>query len=225
MKQEDLEDNYRHKGLRKKLVEELRGKGITSEVVLDAINKVPRHLFMDTGFLNYAYKDQAFPIGAGQTISQPYTVAFQTELLDIRKGDKVLEIGTGSGYQTAVLLELGARVFTIERQKELFLNSQALLTRLGYHPRFFYGDGYKGLPAFAPFDKILITAAAPEIPDTLIRQLKNKGMLVAPVGGETQEMTRMIKHNRDDVEVTKHGYFVFVPMIKGTNGRNKTTEK
>ncbi|MCD6201404.1 MAG: protein-L-isoaspartate(D-aspartate) O-methyltransferase [Bacteroidales bacterium] len=225
MRQEDLEDNYRHKGLREKLVEELRGKGITSKAVLDAINKVPRHLFMDTGFLNYAYKDQAFPIGAGQTISQPYTVAFQTELLDIQKGDKVLEIGTGSGYQTAVLLELGARVFTIERQKELFLNSQALLTRLGYHPRFFYGDGYKGLPAFAPFEKILITAAAPEIPDTLIRQLKNNGILVAPVGGETQEMTRVIKHSRDDVDVTKHGYFVFVPMMKGTNGRNGTSDK
>ena len=225
MRQEDLEDNYRHKGLREKLVEELRGKGITSKAVLDAINKVPRHLFMDTGFLNYAYKDQAFPIGAGQTISQPYTVAFQTELLDIQKGDKVLEIGTGSGYQTAVLLELGARVFTIERQKELFLNSQALLTRLGYHPRFFYGDGYKGLPAFAPFEKILITAAAPEIPDTLIRQLKNNGILVAPVGGETQEMTRVIKHSRDDVDVTKHGYFVFVPMMKGTNGNNGTSDK
>ncbi len=225
IRQEDPEDNYRHKGLRKKLVEELRGKGITSEAVLDAINKVPRHLFMDTGFLDYAYKDQAFPIGAGQTISQPYTVAFQTELLDIQKGDKVLEIGTGSGYQTAVLLELGARVFTIERQKELFLNSQALLTRLGYHPRFFYGDGYEGLPAFAPFDKILITAAAPEIPDTLIRQLKTGGVLVAPVGGETQEMTRVVKHGRDDIEVTKHGYFVFVPMMKGTNNHNGMNNK
>ncbi|HHJ11189.1 MAG TPA: protein-L-isoaspartate(D-aspartate) O-methyltransferase [Bacteroidetes bacterium] len=225
MKQKNLEDNYLHKGLRKKLLEELRNKGIKSEAVLDAINKVPRHLFMDTSFLNYAYKDQAFPIGAGQTISQPYTVAFQTELLDIHKGEKILEIGTGSGYQTAVLLEMGARVFTIERQKELFLNSQALLTRLGYHPRFFYGDGYKGLPAFAPFDKILITAAAPEIPVTLIRQLKNNGILVAPVGGETQEMTRVIKHSRDDVEMTKHGYFVFVPMMKGTNGNNGTSDK
>ncbi len=226
MKQSDSEDSYRHKGLRKKLVEELRAKGIKSEAVLEAINKVPRHLFMDTGFLNFAYKDQAFPIGAGQTISQPYTVAFQTELLDIKKGDKVLEIGTGSGYQTAVLLGLGGRVFTIERQKELFLNSQALLTRLGYHPRFFYGDGYEGLPAFAPFDKILITAAAQEIPETLVRQLKTGGILVAPVGGETQEMIRIVKHSRDDIETTKHGYFVFVPMMKGTsdNGSKNGTD-
>jgi protein-L-isoaspartate(D-aspartate) O-methyltransferase len=218
MRYNDLEDNYRHKGLRKKLVEELHHKGITHEAVLDAINKVPRHLFMASGFLEFAYKDQAFPIGAGQTISQPYTVAFQTTLLDIHPGDKVLEIGTGSGYQAAVLLEMGARVFTIERQKELFLNAQALLTRLGYHPRFFYGDGYEGLPAFAPFDKILITAAAPEVPETLIRQLKTDGILVAPVGGtDTQEMTRVIKHGKDDVEITRHGYFAFVPMMKGTS--------
>lgn len=218
MKRQELQDTYRHKGLRKKLVAELRNKGIQSEAVLEAINKVPRHLFMDTGFLNYAYKDQAFPIGAGQTISQPYTVAFQTELLDIRKGDKVLEIGTGSGYQTAILLELGARVFTIERQKELFLNAQTLLTRLGYHPRFFYGDGYEGLPAFAPYDKILITAATPQIPDTFIKQLKTGGIIVAPVGGAgTQVMTSIHKHSKDKIETTRHGYFVFVPMVKGTN--------
>ncbi len=220
MRYNDQEDTLRHKGLRQQLVRELRDKGITDERVLEAINKVPRHLFMDAGHLELAYKDQAFPIGAGQTISQPYTVAFQTSLLEVHEGDKVLEIGTGSGYQAAILLEMGARVFTIERQKELFLNAQALLTRLGYHPRFFYGDGYEGLPAFAPFDRILITAAAPEVPEALIRQLKTGGILVAPVGsGDRQVMTRMVKHDKDNIEITRHGDFAFVPMVKGTSNQ------
>lgn len=215
------EDNYRHKGLRKKLVEEIRSKGIRSASVLEAIGKVPRHLFMETGFVEFAYRDQAFPISAGQTISQPYTVAFQTELLDIQPGDKVLEIGTGSGYQAAVLLEMGAKVFTIERQRELFLKVQSFLPQLGYRPRFFYGDGNEGLPAFAPFDKILITAAAEEIPDPLKEQLKTGGILVAPVGGPGgQEMIRMVKKEKDTFEETRHGYFVFVPLIRGTSNHH-----
>jgi len=218
---EKLEDNYRHKGLRKKLVEEIRRKGIRSEAVLEAIGKVPRHLFMETGFVEYAYKDQAFPISAGQTISQPYTVAFQTELLDIKPGDKVLEIGTGSGYQAAVLIEMGAKVFTIERQRELFLKAQAFLPTLGYRPRFFYGDGSKGVPSFAPYDKILITAAAEEIPEMLLAQLKTGGVLVAPVGSAGgQEMIRMVKNGENDFETSRHGYFVFVPMIKGTSNNH-----
>ncbi|HNS30944.1 MAG TPA: rRNA adenine N-6-methyltransferase family protein, partial [Tenuifilaceae bacterium] len=167
-----LEDSYRHKGLRAKLVEEISRKGITDERVLAAIGKVPRHLFMESGFINFSYKDSAFPIGAGQTISQPYTVAFQTQLLEVRPMDKVLEIGTGSGYQTAVLLEMGARVYTIERQRELYLKSKALLEQMGYNPHFFYGDGYQGKPSYGPYAKILITAAAPEIPQALVDQLE-----------------------------------------------------
>ncbi len=222
MNYRELEDSLRHKGLRKQLVERLRAR-ISDERVLQAINKVPRHFFMDAGYLEQAYQDQAFPIGAGQTISQPYTVAFQTMLLEVKEGDKVLEIGTGSGYQTAILMEMGARVFTIERQKELFLNAQALLTQLGYHPRFFYGDGYEGLPAFAPFDKILITAAAPEVPEALIRQLRSGGILVVPVGsGENQTMIRVVKHDKERIETTRHGDFKFVPMLKGTSNQGKT---
>ena len=215
-------DSFRHKGLRQKLVQEIKGKGITNELVLEAIGKVPRHLFMDTGFVNFAYKDQAFPIGEGQTISQPYTVAFQTELLDVKKRHKVLEIGTGSGYQAAVLEHMGARVYTIERQKKLFLKTQSLLPELGYKPHFFYGDGFKGQPTFAPFDRILITAAAPEIPDGLLKQLKIGGKLVIPLGGcQSQEMILIKKISEDKYEESKHGFFVFVPMLKGTsNGNN-----
>ena len=208
--------------MRKQLVDSICRKGISSEKVLDALNAVPRHLFMDSSFLEFAYEDKPFPIGSGQTISQPYTVAFQTELLDVRKHDKVLEIGTGSGYQAAVLLELGARLFTIERQRKLFLKTQALLPLGHYKPRFFYGDGHKGLPAFAPFDRILITAATPEIPGELLRQLKVGGKMVIPKGGAmNQDMLLVEKTGEDEYKESKHGLFVFVPMLNGTsNGTN-----
>jgi protein-L-isoaspartate(D-aspartate) O-methyltransferase len=209
-------DNLRHQGMRKKLVDGLKIKGIRDDHVLNAIGKVPRHLFMESSFLNFAYKDQAFPIGAGQTISQPYTVGFQTQLLQIEKNDKVLEIGTGSGYQAAVLLEMGARVFTIERQKELFQKVSSFLPEIGYHPACFFGDGYQGLPNFAPFDKILVTAGASEIPPALKEQLKVGGRMVIPVGNETrQEMMVVTKISENDFKTEKHGGFVFVPLLKG----------
>ena len=211
-----MEDNFLHKGLRKKLVDEIRRKGLDDEQVLSAVERVPRHCFMDSSFVKFAYKDQAFPIGAGQTISQPFTVAFQTSLLKIEKRDKVLEIGTGSGYQTAVLIEMGANVFTIERLKELYLKAKATLSDLGYHPNIFYGDGYQGMPTYGPFDKILITAAAPDIPKLLLDQIKVGGRLVLPIGGYgTQITTLMEKNGEDDYDTSEHGYFVFVPMIKG----------
>ncbi len=210
-------DSLRHQGMRKKLVNGLKIKGIRDEKVLEAIGKVPRHLFMESSFLNFAYKDQAFPIGSGQTISQPYTVAFQTQLLQVEKNDKVLEVGTGSGYQAAVLLEMGARVFTIERQKELFQKTQSFLPEIGYHPACFFGDGYKGLPNFAPFDKILVTAGAPSVPETLKEQLKVGGRMVIPVGKENrQEMMVVIRVSEEEFELEKHGGFVFVPLLKGT---------
>ncbi len=211
-----MEDSFRHKGLRKKLVELIRSKGITDENVLSALDKVPRHLFMDSSFITFSYSDQAFPIGAGQTISQPYTVAFQTELLEIRPLEKVLEVGTGSGYQTAVLLEMGAKVFTIERQRELFVKAQSTLKLLGYKTHFFYGDGYEGIPSYQPYDKILVTAAAPVIPQKLLEQLKIGGKLVIPVGGKTgQSMVKIIRESENDFIRTEHGAFVFVPLIKG----------
>jgi len=211
-----MEDSFLHKGLREKLVEEIRRKGIRNEQVLEAIRKVPRHLFMDSGFIKFAYRDQAFPIGSCQTISQPYTVAFQTELLEIHPLDKVLEIGTGSGYQAAVLMEMGARVYTIERQKELYMKVQMQLPQMGYKPSFFYGDGYQGLPTYGPFDKILITAAAPEIPPALLEQLKIGGLLVVPLGGpDSQVMTRVEKTGPGEYSKQEHGLFVFVPMLKG----------
>lgn len=212
----ELLDTFKHKGLRKKLVEEIKRKGIQCEKVLSAIDAVPRHLFMDSSFVNFSYKDQAFPIGAGQTISQPYTVAYQTELLDVHKHDKILEIGTGSGYQTAILIELGANVYTIERQKELYMKAQSFLPTLGYSPRFFYGDGYEGIPAYAPYDKILITAGAPEIPQKLIDQLKVEGRMVLPYGDRSgQRMCLIEKISEDDIQKTEHGYFIFVPLLKG----------
>jgi len=211
-----MEDSYRHKGLRRLLVEEIRKKGISDEAVLEAIGKVPRHAFMDSGFINFSYKDSAFPIGAGQTISQPYTVAFQTQLLKVKPYDKVLEIGTGSGYQAAVLFEMGANVYTIERQRELYIKSQQLLNQLDYKMQFFHGDGYAGLPAFAPFDKILVTAGATEIPDTLVQQLKIGGRMVIPVGGiDGQKMTLVVRKSETETEVTYHGAFIFVPFLKG----------
>ena len=209
-----MQDTYKHKGLRKKLVKELIIKGITDEYVLEAIEKVPRHLFMDNTFLEFAYQDKAFPIGAGQTISQPYTVAFQTELLRVKKGDKILEIGTGSGYQTCVLIEMGAKVYTIERQKELYDNVRYLLPELGYNPKFFYGDGYKGLPAFVPFDKIIVTAGAPFVPPDLIRQLKTGGILVIPVGVDNQVMTAITKIAENKTEKMEYGNFKFVPLLQ-----------
>jgi len=211
-----MEDSFQHKGLRKKLVDDIRRKGITDERVLDAINKVPRHMFMDSGFIRFAYRDQAFPIRAGQTISQPLTVAVQTQLLDVNPLDKVLEIGTGSGYQAAILAELGARVYTIERQKELYLCSKNLLESLGYRVSFFYGDGYQGLPTYGPFDRILITAAAPAIPDKLLEQLKSGGRLVVPLGVTgSQTMTLVVKTGEGEYTTTEHGSFVFVPMLGG----------
>jgi protein-L-isoaspartate(D-aspartate) O-methyltransferase len=208
-------DTYRHKGLRKKLVEILREKGIADENVLQAIEKIPRHLFLDSSFLEFAYKDQAFPIGSGQTISQPYTVAYQTQLLKVKPGDRVLEIGTGSGYQSCVLLEMGARVYTIERQKKLFERTRDLLPTIGYQPKMFYGDGYKGLPSHAPFDKIIITAAAPEIPGELINQLKTGGMIVCPVGPQdVQVMVTIRKISDTETERIELDHFRFVPMLE-----------
>jgi protein-L-isoaspartate(D-aspartate) O-methyltransferase len=209
-------DSYRHKGLRKQLVDSIRDKGIASRPVLEAMEKVPRHFFFDSSFLEFAYEDKPFPIGAGQTISQPYTVAFQTMLLEIRKGDRVLEIGTGSGYQACILAEMGAKVFSIERQKILFDTVCKLLPKLGYPSvKTFFGDGYQGLPAFAPFDKILITAAAPVIPVTLIRQLKEGGLMVVPLGaGDIQIMNVVRKSGRDSFITSEHGAFRFVPMLQ-----------
>ena len=209
-------DGYREQGLRQQLVSEIIKKGIKDKRVIEAIGKIPRHLFMDSAFVNFAYIDKAFPIGSGQTISQPYTVAFQTELLKINRGDKVLEIGTGSGYQTAVLLELGAKVFTIERQRNLFLKAQRFLPQLGYHPQFFFGDGYLGKPTYGPYDKILITAGAPEIPPLLVRQLKPGGFLVVPLGEMSQTMVRLIKSDQGKDIIEDHGAFSFVPLLKGT---------
>jgi protein-L-isoaspartate(D-aspartate) O-methyltransferase len=211
-------DSFRHKGLRKKLIDSIRSKGIKNEDVLEAMGRVPRHLFMDSSFVNFSYTDKAFPIAAGQTISQPYTVAFQSELLDVKKHLKVLEVGTGSGYQTAVLLELGARVYTIERQRQLFLYAQKTLGPLNYKPIFFYGDGYDGLPAYQPFDRILITAAAPEIPESLLSQLAVGGILVVPEGdGSGQKMIRVLRETEDHFQRSEHGHFSFVPLLRGKN--------
>lgn len=207
-------DNYREKGARKRLVDILRKKGIADERVLEAIGKVPRHYFFDETFWNQAYKDIAFPIGAGQTISQPYTVAYQTELLHISKGDKVLEIGTGSGYQTCILLELGAKVYTIERQEKLYERTIQVLPYMGYKPQFFLGDGSRGIEAQAPYDKIIVTAGAPTVPDVLLRQLKIGGILVIPVGDEEQQkMVTILKVSDQDYEKHVLDTFRFVPLV------------
>ncbi len=214
MTSSQLIDTFRHKGLRKKLIDLLREKGIKDENVLSAMNAIPRHYFFDSSFLEFAYEDKAFPIGSGQTISQPYTVAFQSELLQIEKGMRILEVGTGSGYQASILAEMGARVFTIERQKFLYDNLKSLNPPLNYRVRLFYGDGYAGLPAHAPFDRILITAAAPFIPDSLISQLKTGGRLVAPVGKTNiQIMTLVTKVTDTEIKTETHGTFRFVPML------------
>lgn len=212
---ESMIDNYKHKGLRKKLVGVLKEKGISDPLVLEAINMVPRHLFLDNAFVEFAYQDKAFPIAAGQTISQPYTVAFQTQLLEVKPGDKVLEIGTGSGYQTCVLLRLTNKVFSIERQKALFDRAKKLLPQMGYNPKLFYGDGFQGLPAYAPFDKILITAGAPEIPEELITQMKVGGIMVIPVDEDDgQGMKRIVKTAENEYKIEEHGKFRFVPMLR-----------
>lgn len=208
-------DSHRHKGLRNKLAATLKERGITDQAVLQAIESVPRHFFLDTSFVEIAYEDRAFPIGAGQTISHPYTVAFQTQLLELKKGEKVLEIGTGSGYQTSVLVQMGMKVFTIERQKSLYDKTKRLLTEMGYAPKFFYGDGYLGLPTFAPFDKILVTAGAPLIPRPLMDQLKVGGILVVPVGeGASQVMTLLKKKATNEFVKKEFGEFKFVPLLE-----------
>jgi protein-L-isoaspartate(D-aspartate) O-methyltransferase len=210
-----MEDLPKHKGLRKKLVDRLKEKGIHEANVLAAIGKVPRHLFyFDSTFADKAYDDIAFQIGDGQTISHPYTVALQSQLLDVKKGDKILEIGTGSGYQTAVLIELGAKVFSVERQKNLFDKTKLLLPEMGYDPRLFYGDGYKGLPNFAPFDKIIVTCGAPEVPEALLGQLKMAGVLVIPLGNKEQVMTTLVKTGDNQFHKEEFGAFRFVPMLQ-----------
>ncbi len=209
-----MEDLYRHKGMRKKLVESIRKKGIQDERVLEAINTIPRHFFLDSSFLEFAYEDKPFPIGSGQTISQPYTVAFQSELLQVAKGEKILEIGTGSGYQACILEHLGAKVFTIERQKRLFDKTKRFLQENGYKVKIFYGDGNLGLATFGPFDKILITAAAPDLHTNLISQLKTGGIIVVPLGsGEVQTMMRYTKLPDGRLEAESFGAFRFVPLL------------
>lgn len=212
-----FEDTYRHKGLRKKLIDSLRDKGISNERVLAAMNEVPRHFFLDTALDNIAYEDRAFPIAMGQTISQPYTVAYQTSLLEVEPQDKILEIGTGSIYQATVLAEMGAKVYTIERQKKLFDLTRKFVLKAKYPSiKFFYGDGFEGLPTFAPFDKVLITAAAPFIPPRLIEQLKTGGKMVLPLetSGGSQRMLRITKTHEGTVE-EEFEQFKFVPMLKG----------
>lgn len=214
----NVKDTYRHKGLRKKLIDEISSKGITDERILSVMLALPRHFFLDKAFEEWAYTDKAFPIGNDQTISQPYTVAFQTELLEVKAKEKVLEIGTGSGYQAAILAMLGARVFTVERQELLYLRAKALLETLQPgNIRFFFRDGFKGLPEFAPFDKIIVTAGAADVPDNLIAQLKVGGIMVIPVGKEGQQMLRIRKTDEDSIEVEDKGAFRFVPFVKGVN--------
>jgi protein-L-isoaspartate(D-aspartate) O-methyltransferase len=211
-------DNYRHKGLRKQLVQEIEAKGIRNEDVLAAIGKIPRHFFLDNAFVEFAYSNKAFPIGAGQTISHPYTVAFQSELLQIKKGDKVLEIGTGSGYQTTVLCELGAKVFSIERQKELYDKTKIILRKMKYSAKLFYGDGYKGNIIYQPFDSIIVTCGAPFVPEDLLKQLKIGGRLVIPVGDlDNQVMTLIIRKSETDFSKKEYGDFKFVPMLENKN--------
>ncbi|HEY1010991.1 MAG TPA: protein-L-isoaspartate(D-aspartate) O-methyltransferase [Daejeonella sp.] len=209
-----LVDNYRERGARKKLVEKLRDRGINDERVLKAIGKVPRHYFFDETFWEQAYKDIAFPIGDGQTISQPYTVAYQTELLHVKKGDKVVEIGTGSGYQTCILLELGAKVYTIERQENLYNRTSQVLPHIGYKAEFFFGDGSKGIAEHAPYDKIIVTAGAPLVPQVLLKQLKIGGILVIPVGDEkSQKMITVLRAGENDYEKIVLDTFRFVPLV------------
>lgn len=213
-----MKDTLKHQGLRNKLVSLLKKKGITDEVVLKAISKIPRHLFLDSSFLDHAYQDKAFPIGADQTISQPYTVAYQSQLLNIVNGSKVLEIGTGSGYQTAVLCELGAEVYSIERQNELFKKTVKFLPKLGYRPKkLIFGDGYKGFDEAAPYDAIIVTAGAPFVPKPLLKQLSIGGRLIIPVGDEEQIMQVFIRKSEKQYEKEELGNFKFVPLLENKN--------
>lgn len=208
-----FEDNYKQRGLRNKLVKTLEKKGISDPNVLKAIGKVPRHVFFETALLDHAYQDKAFPIGEGQTISQPYTVAFQTEKLEIKPGDKVLEIGTGSGYQACILLELGAKVYTIEYNKKLYDRTKVLLPKLGYSPYFFHGDGSKGLPAKAPYNKIIVTAGAPVVPKSLTDQLADNGILIIPVGNRDKQVMLRITKKKDQLVTEEFENFAFVPLL------------
>lgn len=210
-----MQDTFKHKGMRRQLINELREKGIENEQILEAFDAVPRHFFLDLIFEQQAYSNQAFQIGAGQTISHPYTVAFQTHLLELKKGEKVLEIGTGSGFQTCILCQLGMKVFSIERQRELFLKAKKIIHHFNFNPRLVYGDGYAGLPALAPFDKVLVTCGAPEVPSALVEQLKEGGIMVIPVGeGKDQVMLKIKKLPDGEVNIQEYGYFSFVPMLE-----------
>lgn len=211
-------DTLKHKGKRQHLATIVAEKGVKDQRVLEAIRTIPRHLFMDSSFEDHAYQDKAFPIGADQTISQPYTVAYQTELLQVTKGHTVLEIGTGSGYQTAVLCEMGAKVYSIERQQELFKKTRLFLGKLGYRPKYLgFGDGYKGLPDYAPFDRIIVTAGAPYVPKPLLSQLKVGGKMVIPVGDELQVMTLFERKSENEFEKTQFDEFRFVPLLEDRN--------
>ena len=210
-------DTYKHKGMRKQLIRELRERGISDERILEAFDAVPRHFFLDLVFEQQAYSNTAFQIGAGQTISHPYTVAFQTSLLELKRGEKVLEIGTGSGFQTCILCALGIKVFSIERQKELYLKSKKIIEQFGFTPRLFFGDGYEGKATYAPFDKILVTCGAPEVPSALLQQLKVGGTLVIPVGDlDQQQMLRIRKTGENEFSEELFGNFSFVPMLEKT---------
>ncbi len=214
-----MKDTYRHKGLRRQLIDTIRAKGIKDEAILSAMQSIPRHFFLDKAFEEWAYQDKAFPIDCQQTISQPYTVAFQTMLLELKPREKVLEIGTGSGYQASILAKLGARVYSIERQEELYLKAKKRLPQIGFpNIRLFFKDGYKGLPEFAPFDKILVTAGATEVPEALLKQLKIDGIMVIPVGKDsTQEMLQIRKLSETNYKKIKHGLFKFVPFKEGVS--------
>lgn len=212
-----MEDTYRHKGLRKALIDSLRKKGIHNELILQAMSQLPRHWFLDAAFADWAYKDVPFPIGNEQTISQPYTVAFQTQLLEVQPKEKILEIGTGSGYQACILAMMNAKVYTLERQEDLVQKTNKLLESIGFGQiRTFYKDGFEGLPRFAPFDKILITCGAKEIPNALLAQLKVGGIMVIPLGDKEQKMLRITKISESEHKTEEFGYFRFVPLLKGT---------
>jgi protein-L-isoaspartate(D-aspartate) O-methyltransferase len=212
-----MEDNFRHKGMRRQLIDELKTKGIGNKAILDAFDMTPRHFFLDLAFINQAYSNTAFQIGAGQTISHPFTVAFQTDLSDIKKGTKVLEIGTGSGFQTSILCSLGAKVVSIERQRELFLKAKRIINHLGHNPKLFYGDGYKGQPSYAPYDRVLVTCGAPFVPEALLQQLVVGGILVIPIGdGDKQIMTKITKVSDTEFDKQTFGDFSFVPMLERT---------